>query len=209
MKKIVAVTLTTLLTLTMLGCANPEPKPSETVSKVLDLMKTDIQADFTPYFNGEFNNDELVPVSDDEESEFAKKMETLLIDLYTDFDYRILGETISEDKKTATVEIEFTTYDLGTFFVGFITQFIAKAFELAFSGKSEDELNQAGIELLETLSADLKKDKVSVVTATLTSVNGVWLLDGGENVNKPFFNGLTGGLVESLEKWAESFEESE
>jgi hypothetical protein len=91
MKKIVAVTLTTLLTLTMLGCANPEPKPSETVSKVLDLMKTDIQADFTPYFNGEFNNDELVPVSEDEESEFAKKMETLLIDLYTDFDYIILS----------------------------------------------------------------------------------------------------------------------
>jgi hypothetical protein len=137
------------------------------------------------------------------------KMETRLIELYTDFDYKIVSETVSEDKKTATVEVEFTTHDLGTFFVGFISQFIAKAFELAFSGKSEDELNQAGIELLETLSADLKKDKVSLVTATLTSVNGVWLLDGGENANKPFFNGLTGGLVESLEKWAESFEESE
>jgi hypothetical protein len=62
---------------------------------------------------------------------------------------------------------------------------------------------------LETLSADLKKDKVSVVSATLTLVDGVWLLDGGENANKPFFNGLTGGLVESLEKWAESFEETE
>lgn len=208
MKKFVVIALSALLTLSLFGCAKPEPKPSETVSKVLDLMKTDIQADFTPYFNGEFNNDELVPDSEDE-SEFAKKMETRLIELYTDFDYKILGESISEDKKTATVEIEFTTHDLGTFFVGFITQFIAKAFELAFSGKSEDELNQAGVELLETLSADLKKDKVSVVSATLTLVDGVWLLDGGENANKPFFNGLTGGLVESLEKWAESFEESE
>lgn len=209
MKKFVVIALSALLTLSLFGCAKPEPKPSETVSKVLDLMKTDIQADFTPYFNGEFNNDELVPESDDEESEFSKKMETRLIELYTDFDYKILGETIAEDKKTATVEVEFTTHDLGTFFVGFITQFIAKAFELAFSGKSEDELNAAGIELFETLSADLKKDKVSVVTATLTSVNGEWLIDSGENVNKSFFNGLTGGLVESLEKWAESFEESE
>lgn len=208
MKKFVVLGLSALLTLSLFGCAKSEPKPSETVSKVLDLMKTDIQADFTPYFNGEFSNDELVPDSEDE-SEFAKKMETRLIELYTDFDYKILGETISEDKKTATVEIEFTTHDLGTFFVGFISQFIAKAFELAFSGKSEEELNQAGIELLETLSADLKKDKVSVVSATLTLVDGVWLLDGGENANKPFFNGLTGGLVESLEKWAESFEESE
>ena len=172
-------------------------------------MKTDIKADFTPYFNGEFTNDDLVPNSEDQQSEFAKKMETRLIELYTDFDYRILSEAIAEDKKTATVEVEFTTYDLGTFFVGFITQFLAKAFELAFSGKSEDELNQAGVELLETLSADLKKDKVSVVSATLTLVDGVWLLDGGENTNKSFFNGLTGGLVESLEKWAESFEESE
>lgn len=208
MKKFVVLGLSTLLTLSLFGCVKPDPKPSETVSKVLDLMKTDIQADFTPYFNGDFNNDELVPDSEDE-SEFAKEMETRLIELYTDFDYKILGETISEDKKTATVEIEFTTHDLGTFFVGFISQFIAKAFELAFSGKSEEELNQAGIELLETLSADLKKDKVSVVSATLTLVDGVWLLDGGENANKPFFNGLTGGLVESLEKWAESFEESE
>ena len=209
MKKFVVLGLSALLTLSLFGCTKPEPKPSETVSKVLDLMKTDIQADFTPYFNGEFNNDELVPESDDEQSEFAMKMETRLIELYTDFDYKIVSETVSEDKKTATVEVEFTTHDLGTFFVGFISQFIAKAFELAFSGKSKDELNQAGIELLETLSADLKKDKVSLVTATLTSVNGVWLLDGGENANKPFFNGLTGGLVESLEKWAESFEESE
>jgi hypothetical protein len=209
MRKIVAICLTTLLAMSILGCAKPEPKPSETVTKVLDLMKTDIRADFTPYFNGEFSNDELVPESDDEESEFAKKMETRLIELYTDFDYKILNETISEDEKTATVEVEFTTHDLGTFFVGFITQFIAKAFELAFSGKNEEELNQAGIELLETLSTDLKKDKVSVVTATLTSVNGEWLIDGGEDANKSFFNGLTGGLVESLEKWAESFEESE
>jgi hypothetical protein len=209
MKKFVVLGLSALLTLSLFGCTKPEPKPSETVSKVLDLMKTDIQADFTPYFNGEFNNDELVPESDDEQSEFAKKMETRLIELYTDFDYKIVSETVSEDKKTATVEVEFTTHDLGTFFVGFISQFIAKAFELAFSGKSEDELNQAGIELLETLSADLKKDKVSVVSATLTLVDGVWLLDGGENANKPFFNGLTGGLVESLEKWAESFEETE
>ena len=209
MKKFVVLGLSVLLVFSLFGCAKPEPKPSETVSKVLDLMKTDIKADFTPYFNGEFTNDDLVPNSEDQQSEFAKKMETRLIELYTDFDYRILSEAIAEDKKTATVEVEFTTYDLGTFFVGFITQFLAKAFELAFSGKSEDELNQAGVELLETLSADLKKDKVSVVSATLTLVDGVWLLDGGENTNKSFFNGLTGGLVESLEKWAESFEESE
>jgi hypothetical protein len=209
MKKIVVAGLSALLMFSLMGCAKPEPKPSETVSKVLALMKTDIKADFTPYFDGEFNSGAFVPESNDEESEFAKNMETRLIELYMDFDYRILGETISEDKKTATVEVEFTTHDLGTFFVGFITQFIAKAFELAFSGKGEEELNQAGIELLESLSMDLKKDKVSIVTATLTSVNGVWLLDGGENANKPFFNGLTGGLVESLEKWEESFEESE
>ncbi|PKM64747.1 MAG: hypothetical protein CVU96_01305 [Firmicutes bacterium HGW-Firmicutes-20] len=209
MKKFVVVGLSAVLMFSLIGCAKPEPKPSETVSKVLNLMKTDIQADFTPYFDGEFNNEAFVFEGNDDESEFAKKMETRLIELYTDFDYKIVGETISEDKKTATVEVEFTTHDLGTFFVGFITQFLAKAFELAFSGKGEDELNQAGIELLENLSADLKKDKVSIVTATLTSVNGVWLLDGGENANKPFFNGLTGGLVESLEEWSQSFEETE
>lgn len=209
MKKFVVVGLSALMMFSLMGCAKPEPKPSETVSKVLDLMKTDIYADFTPYFDGEFNNEAFIFEGNDEESEFAKKMESRLIELYTDFDYKIVKETISEDKKTATVEVEFTTHDLGTFFVGFITQFITKALDLAFSGKDEEELNQAGIELLETLSMDLKKDKVSIVTVTLTSVNGVWLLDGGENANKPFFNGMTGGLVESLEKWAESFEETE
>lgn len=209
MKKLVAVCLTTLLTLSLLGCTKPEPKPSETISKVLDLMKTDIRADFSPYFDGEFSNSNFLPENDVEENEFTKMLETRLIELYTDFDYVIVGETVSEDKKTAVVEVEFTTHDLGTFFISFITQYFAKAFELAFSGKGEDEINEAGVEQFETLSADLKKDKTARVQATMTYVDGQWLIDGGENANVPFFNGLTGGLIESIEEFAESFEETE
>lgn len=209
MKKLVFICLTALLILSTLGCAKPEPKPSDTVSKVLDLMKTDIRADFSPYFDGEFSNSNFIPENDVEENEFTKMLETRIIELYTDFEYIIVSEAISEDKKTAVVEVEFTTHDLGTFFISFITQYITKAFELAFSGKSEDEINEAGVELFETLSAELKKDKTSRVQATMTYVNGQWLIDGGENANKPFFNGLTGGLIESIEKFAESFEETE
>ena len=209
MKKLVVICLTTLLTLSLLGCTKPEPKPSETISKVLDLMKTDIRADFSPYFDGEFSNSNFLPENDVEENEFTKMLETRLIELYTDFDYVIVGETVSEDKKTAVVEVEFTTHDLGTFFISFITQYFAKAFELAFSGKGEDEINEAGVEQFETLSADLKKDKTARVQATMTYVDGQWLIDGGENANVPFFNGLTGGLIESIEEFAESFEETE
>lgn len=208
MKKIVAVGLSVMLVFSLFGCAKPEPKPSETVTKVLNLLKTDVQSDFSPYFNGEFDNSDFVPTSNDE-SEMAKKLESTLIDRYTDFDFVILGETISEDKKTATVEVEFTTYDIGTLIISFITQYIAKAFELAFAGKSEDELNQAGIELLDTLSKDMKKDKVSRVSAKLSYVNGEWLIDAGEEKNREFFNGLTGGMIESIEKWAESMGEEE
>ncbi|PKM64020.1 MAG: hypothetical protein CVU96_04945 [Firmicutes bacterium HGW-Firmicutes-20] len=209
MKKLGAITLIALLTLTTLGCSKPEPKPSETVSKVLDLMKSDIRADFSPYFDGDVNNSDFLPENEIEENEFTKRLEARLIELYTDFDYVVVSETVSEDRKTAVVEVEFTTRDLGSFFVRFLTQYISKAFELAFSGKDEDEINEVGAELFETLSADLKKDKISRVQATLSNVDGQWLIDGTENANSPFFNGLTGGLIESIKEFSESFEETE
>lgn len=208
MKKFVVMLISMFLSLSILGCAKPEPKPSETVTKVLNLLKTDVQADFSPYFHGEFDNSDFVPTSKDD-SELAKKLESTLIARYTDFDYVILNETIAEDKKTATVEVEFTTYDIGTLIISFITQYIVKALELAFAGKTEAELNQAGIDLLDSLSKDMKKDKVSRVSASLSFVNGVWLIDASEEKNRGFFNGLTGGMIDSIEKWTESMGEDE
>ncbi len=191
MKKILSLLLTCVMLFSFGGCG-AEVSPEEMVSTYLDaLKKCDMKA-LEEY--GVSEKDFLsgiVNESDDISDKEKEQYDQLLKDLFSGITYEIKGSNISEDKKTATVDISITNADLSKAF----ENYFSKIFSLAFSGLSEKELEKKSVEtLLKEINTAAKGDKVTNTAKVKLTKNedDVWTID--EKGNDAFLNALSGGF---------------
>lgn len=136
--------------------------------------------------------------SEDPDAQTAA-MSSLMQKIY-DFDYAIGEETIEGD--TATVNVSITTYDLGTVFKTAMGNYISTALGMAFAGASQEEMEAALYEGLQSeLDSLTEKDYTADVNLTLTKTDNGWMLDA---LSDEATDALTGGLESAANEVSES-----
>ncbi|MHC1734641.1 MAG: hypothetical protein AB9921_03125 [Erysipelotrichaceae bacterium] len=197
MKKKILFGVAIALILTMGGCV-AKPKPTEPIEAFLTALKANITSEFddTLYFT------ETVTTFDtfnqiDENPETPLELQTKLTEMLKSFEYKIISETV--DKEKAVVVVEVKTHDLGGLFTEWMTLIFTKAFEMAMSGSTEEEIEAMFIEDFLTLAEESEMDLLKTVEVKLTLVDGKWLMDGGDT-NKLLFNAVTGDFLSFAEE---------
>ena len=177
--------------------------PSETVSTFLEVFKTQDEDTLKQVYAGEAS-DLLSNYEDGALGEDIPKeiLDGMLAKWY-DFDYKVNGETIADDGKTATVDVTITTYDMTQVFNNFYQEIMSRALD-QFSGNannvSEDQYMKMAYEILQE-EIDKATDKTYVGDASLglTQTDGRWVVDKiDEDSNKEFLNVITGGMMDVL-----------
>jgi len=192
-KTLLSLLMVVLFIGSLSACASKE-KPEETIVTFLDAFKEKKVINYASLFDGD--------VSDMTEDPFAtpdtpNEISTKMMELILSYDYEIKETVIAEDGLSATVSVEFTTVNLGFVFTSFMTKYIAKAFEMAFSGATEEEMTQLSVTLFLEEANKATKDKVTTVEVKMVKVDKKWLIVGGED-NLALFDGLMGGLMSTI-----------
>lgn len=209
MRKIVSVLVTALvacLCLATLSACTSEPSPSDVTKNALDAMKAQDADTLTQYYSGDTNGiqeqlNALASETDGSEDPDAQTaaLNSLMQKIY-DFDYTIGEETIEGD--TATVNVSVTTYDLGTTFKTAMGNYISTALGMAFAGASQEEMETALYEGLQSeLDSLTEKDYTTDVNLTLTKTDNGWMLDALPDEAADAF---TGGLKSAADEVNES-----
>lgn len=144
-------------------------------------------------------------------TEDEQKILTQLTDKILDYDYEIGEETINGD--TATVKVNFTSYDLKTPVGEALASYLEDAFGAAmveaFGGaKMDQDKLLAGFyeDLADGLEKQTEKNTTAEATFNLSKVDGQWVVD---QVNDDVLDAMTGGLYKSLNDFSEGLESSE
>lgn len=176
------------------GCAS-KVKPEATLITFLDAFKAKQIIDYPSLFDGEITAEMTDnPFGDSETpSEITDKM----VELMLSYEYEVVETKIAEDGLTATVTLQFTTVNLGSIFTTFMMKYIAKAFEMMFSGATEAEMNQVGIDLFLEASKDAPKDKLSTVVVKMVLVDKKWLIHIDKD-DVTLFDAMMGGLITTM-----------
>lgn len=193
--KIAVILIVMMLTLS--GCV-AKPKPTEPIEAFLIALKADINSEFDDslYFTEEVTTFDMFNQIE-ENPETPLELQTKLTELLKAFDYEIVSETV--DKEKAVVVVEVKTHDLGGLFTEWVTLIFSKAFEMAMSGATEEEIEAMFIQDFLTLAEKSEKDLFKSVEVKLSLVDGKWLMDGG-NENKALFNAVTGDFLSFAEE---------
>lgn len=209
MRKLVLALVTALvacLCLIALPACTSEPSPSDVTKSALDAMKAQDADALAQYYSGNTDGiqeqlDALASEADGSENPDAQAtaMSSLMQKIY-DFDYTIGEETIEGD--TATVNVSITTYDLGTAFKTAMGNYISTALGMAFAGASQEEMEAALYEGLQSeLDSLTEKDYTADVNLTLTKTDNGWMLDA---LSDEATDALTGGLESAANEVSES-----
>jgi hypothetical protein len=196
-KIIVLLGVVSALILTLGGCA-AKPKPTEPIEAFLTALKADINSEFddTLYFTEEVTTFDTFNQIE-ENPETPLELQTKLTEMLKAFEYKIVSETV--DKEKAVVVVEVKTHDLGGLFTEWVTLIFTKAFEMAMSGATEEEIEAMFIQDFLTLAEKSEMDLLKTVEVKLTLVDGKWLMDGA-NANKALFNAVTGDFLTFAEE---------
>jgi hypothetical protein len=206
MKSKLFILSTLCLLLLLNGCA---VKPEATVSSYFDELKTTISSnldsiEIQDYFDSEVklsDTEQDLDLNNDESNEMTARY----MELFQGFEYTIKESVVEGD--TATVSVEIVTYPIGELLSNYVVQLLSKAFEWAFSGISEEEMELRTTNLFLELSADLEKTYTKTIPVYLVKKDGEWLLVGGDT-NFEMFNAITGGLLDFAKQFQEDIPES-
>lgn len=207
MKKIIISLLALgLLSLSLSACAQ-KPKAEDALKAFLDINKTEEDADYREYFDAKVDILETDPTQSEDapflnETEIQDKM----TELFMGFTYEIKTTEEAKDGKSAIITVKMTTVDMATVFNSFMTDYIARAMQLAFSGGTEEQIQALASEvMLEKLNAaTLNKDHIVEVKMNYNADEKKWYIEGGDT-NKEFLDALTGGMISTLEQWQANF----
>jgi hypothetical protein len=198
MKKIVLMLMIVGMMLGSLsGCAS-KVKPEATLITFLDAFKGKQIIDYPSLFDKDMDMDITAnPFGDPESpSEITDKMMEMMLS----YEYEVIKTEIAEDGLSATVTVQFTTVNIGSIFTTFMLDYIAKAFEMAFSGATEAEMNQLAVTLFLEASKDAPKDKLSTVDVKMVLVDKKWLIHiDGEDIS--LFDAMMGGLITTMKNF--------
>jgi len=198
MKKIVMLLMIAAIMMGSLsGCAS-KVKPEATLITFLDSFKAKKIIDYPSLFDGEISADMTDnPFGD---SETPSEMTDKMMEMMLSYEYEIVETKIAEDGLSATVTIKFTTVNIGSIFTTFMMKYIAKAFEMMFSGATEAEMNQVAVDLFLEASKDAPKDKLSTVDVKMVLVDKKWLIHI-EKDDLALFDAMMGGLFTTMENF--------
>ena len=166
-------------------------KPETTVTTFLDAFKNKKVIDYASLFDGDVSSMTGDPFSSETT---PTEISTKMMEMILSYEYEVKDTVIDKDGLSATVTLEFTTVNLGLVFTNFTTQYLAKALQLAFSGGTAEQMNQASIDVFMAVSNGAPKDKVTTVEVKLVKVEKAWLMKSGTE-NIALFDGMMGGLI--------------
>ncbi|MBQ2305578.1 MAG: DUF5105 domain-containing protein [Firmicutes bacterium] len=203
-RKFFALSLIIVMAFTLASCggaqtpAEPE-EPEDTPTMALDTMLKSIQdLDFETaqqYYSGDMGS--LEGMSENASSETAEVVDKMLKDALN-FEYALDNEVISSDGQTATVDIVFTTYNMGEIFEKIIEELTARATVLQEGGMTADqfqtEMNNIVIGIYNDILKTAEKNLEISLTVNLTKVDGQWKVDDLKDSTE-FLDALTGGLI--------------
>ena len=203
-RKFFALSLIIVLAFTLASCggtqtpAEPE-EPEDTPTMALDTMLKSVQdLDFETaqqYYSGDMGS--LEGMSENASSETAEVVDKMLRDALN-FDYALDNEVIASDGQTATVDIVFTTYNMGELFEKIIEELMARATVLQEGGMTADqfqaEMNNIVIGIYNDILKTAEKNLEISLTVNLTKVDGQWKVDDLKDSTE-FLDALTGGLI--------------
>lgn len=175
MKKILALTLATLLLFAVAACGEKTPAPLDEASAALNVHLASLKAkDFgaTDILTG---------------SAYANEDDEMLNAIYAKFDYVITDSVIEGD--TATVKVDVTMVDMGAALGAYLAEAMANA-----SDANWDADGSRFMEMLQEDDAATKTHSVSV--AMVKDAEGAWTL---AEENEDLLNALTGDLLGALE----------
>jgi hypothetical protein len=203
-RKFFALSLIIVMAFTLASCggaqtpAEPE-EPEDTPTMALDTMLKSIQnLDFETaqqYYSGDMGS--LEGMSENASSETAEVVDKMLRDALN-FEYALDNEVIASDGQTATVDIVFTTYNMGEIFEKIVEELMARATVLQQGGMTadqfQDEMNNIVIGIYNDILKTAEKNLEISLTVNLTKVDGQWKVDDLKDSTE-FLDALTGGLI--------------
>ena len=194
MKKIVW-TLSVLFIL--VGCA---AKPESTVTAYLEAIKVNETTVFdtqeqAKYFDRTVELEDLDDAQAllDDQSEVQKAFSLELFKVIKEFEYKVVSSTISQDKQTTIVQVEFTTYPVGDMMLAMMQKLFASLFTMTF--ENDEQVTQFMLDTFVALKPEYQKDRVNTVDVHLFKVENEWKMVGDE-INTPMFNALLGGVMD-------------
>lgn len=170
MKKIISIVLVSLLCIGIVGCSK-QASPSDIVNNYMKTKISEAKNDLSEYLGDSSDKtSDLFGGSEELNKEFCK--------LLTDLDYKVSNEEIDEDY--ATVDLTVTTYDFRTFLSNVLTDYISKAFSIALSGGSDEDIAKELQEISSTRLEETKNNgKTYTDTITIDLIKGEegWIID--------------------------------
>ena len=177
--------------------------PTQTLDAFLKAFKARDADKLNEFYEGE--SDDLIFWKDLEDPALSGLMDKMMEKLL-DFDYALSNEKI--DGKTATVDVNFTTYDIGGIMKDIIENMLSDAAALALSGLTQEELeteiNEIMTKKFEEYAKIAKKEKVVSVPVNLVMINGRWLVKDISRTDD-IMDALSGGLTEFAENIGDIF----
>ena len=213
MKKIFCILLIVAMVFSMAACGNKPSaqntdeeeimSPTQTLDAFLKAFKARDADKLNEFYEGE--SDDLIFWKDLEDPALAGLMDKMMEKLL-DFDYALSNEKI--DGKTATVDVNFTTYNIGGIMKDIIENMLSDAAALALSGLTQEELeteiNEIMTKKFEEYAKIAKKEKVVSVPVNLVMINGRWLVKDISRTDD-IMDALSGGLTEFAENIGDIF----
>ena len=213
MKKIFCILLIVAMVFTMAACGNKPSaqntdeeeimSPTQTLDAFLKAFKARDADKLNEFYEGE--SDDLIFWKDLEDPALSGLMDKMMEKLL-DFDYALSNEKI--DGKTATVDVNFTTYNIGGIMKDIIENMLSDAAALALSGLTQEELeteiNEIMTKKFEEYAKIAKKEKVVSVPVNLVMINGRWLVKDISRTDD-IMDALSGGLTEFAENIGDIF----
>ena len=199
MKKILSLLLITLMIFSIASCGGAQedvqgPSPTETMDSFLQAIKARDFDTAAQYYEGDIGD--LSAIEETEDPVMSGIINSL-VDKMLDFDYTLSDEKIKND--TATVDVNFTTYDLAKIMNELIVGILTDAPALGLTGMDQEEMEA---EIAEILSIQFKeamdgaaKDTSMTITVNLVKKDGNWLVKDLSSADD-FMNALSGGILE-------------
>lgn len=193
MKKIMLMLLVVLMSLS--ACAK-EPKPEDALKTFLDDYISLETMEFADYIKGDspLSNGSVLGTED-----LSEELTARIMDIYKHYTYTIGDVTISEDKTTATVKVLLTNFDGSTLYEDWMTTYITKAMELAFTNPdmTQEDFEALALETFSDTLDALVDGKEYNVEVKMVKDEKVWKLVGGEE-NYELINAMSGGILDSI-----------
>lgn len=197
MKKYLCIICTIFLSLSLCACnSTPSTTPQEVVSSMLENYKAQNFDVLNDFFDGKVSFSKDLTLNGYLEEADIGLMQ-MFLDKLCDIDFEILNENISEDGKTAVVEVNIKANNVGEYLTTGIKEALPLALKLAMDGTSQEELMSQVINVLLSPVQNAQKVKETTFQIELIRKGNSWKIG---NENTELFNSITGGFIDIVDE---------